>query len=61
MLTLYLGARTLKYVSLQKEAFKLENSRKKMNSLEHHSSNLQRNWNLDTEQQKTAHLKATHT
>ena len=33
MLTLYLRARIFKYVSLQKEAFKLETSRKKMKSL----------------------------
>jgi hypothetical protein len=33
MTTLYLRARTFKYVSLQKEAFKLEASKKKMKSL----------------------------
>ena len=33
MLTLYLRARTFKYVSLQNEAFKLEMSRKKIKSL----------------------------
>ena len=33
MLTLYLRARTFKHVSLQKEAFKLETSGKKMKSL----------------------------
>ena len=33
MITLYLRARTFKYVSLQKEAFKLESSKKKMKSL----------------------------
>ena len=33
MITLYLRARTFKYVSLKKEAFKLESSKKKMKSL----------------------------
>ena len=38
MPTLYLRARTFKYVSLQKETFKLETSRKKMKSLKRQSS-----------------------
>ena len=33
MLTLYLRVRTFKYVSLKKEKFKLETSKKKMKSL----------------------------
>ena len=33
MITLYLRARTFKYVSLKKEAFKLESSKKKMKSM----------------------------
>ena len=33
IITLYLRARTFKYVYLQKEAFKIESSKKKMKSL----------------------------
>ena len=33
MITLYLRARTFKYVYLQKEAFKIESAKKKMKSL----------------------------
>ena len=35
MITLYLRARTFKFVSIKKEAFKLESSEKKMKSLRH--------------------------